>query len=155
MSLHLKGLGAALVLSACLALPALAAMADGARAAADGQVLRERALRFIPLADGREAVVEDRSNRLVKMYERGQNSFLRITIRILQQTRKHHGEDISKPFYLSLRSDDGLTLEDPLTQSHLAIRAFGEAAVAGIAPLLDAPATEVPVLHNLCPRLEC
>lgn len=156
-----------------LLLAALVALVPGAIGATPGQVaagetmwpvaehpqpiLRERALRFVPLADGREAVFDGSSMRLVHMLDsdKDKESFLRVTIRILQVTRQHRGIDTNNPFRLLLTANDGLVLEDPLTQSRLAVRAFGENALAMIAPLLVAPATEMTVMPARCPRLEC
>jgi hypothetical protein len=120
-------------------------------------VLRERALRFVPLADGREAVFEGESTRLVRMIpaDKNQQSFLRVTIRILQVTRQHHKVDTRLPFLLVLRAEDGLVLEDPLTRSALPVRAFGENAYGILAPLLTAPAIEIGAMPTPCPRLEC
>lgn len=123
----------------------------------DGTILRDRALRFVPLADGREAVFEGNSMRLVHMLgaDKNKESFLRVTIRILQVTRQHHGIDTSNPFHLVVRAGQGLVLEDPLTKSSLPIRAFGEHAVSDVSPLLVAPTTEIVVLPPKCSRLEC
>ena len=120
-------------------------------------VLRTRALRFVPLADGREAVFEDNSTRLVHMLpaDKNQQSFLRVTIRILQVTRQHHGVDTRLPFLLEMREGAGLVLEDPPTHSTLPVRAFGLSAVAILAPMLTAPAIEIGSMPATCPRLEC
>jgi hypothetical protein len=165
-------------LTGALALAALAWLAPGAAAQDAGSldpaapqrvsltaprplpgqpVLRERALRFVPLADGREAVLEGTSNRLVHMIpaDKNQQSFLRVTIRILQVTRQHRNVDTRLPFLLVLRAEDGLVLEDPLTHSSLPVRAFGSSALASVAPLLTAPASDIGALPTLCSRLEC
>lgn len=136
----------------------VAAEAGGAgAAAAAAPVLRSRTLRFLALADGREAVLEGEGAGLVHMLpaDKSRESFLRVSVRILQEGRQARHLDLAAPYLLQLRSDDGLVLEDPLTTSRLTIRAFGTAAVAALSPLLTAPALVVGALPARCSRLEC
>lgn len=139
-------------------LPMFGVAAPAADAAVEApRTLRSRALRFVALADGREAVLDAGSGGMVSMLpaDKSQQSFLRVTVRVLQIGRRQRHADIATPFLLSIRSDEGLTLEDPLTNSRLAIRAFGTAAVASLSPLLTAPAVDAGPLPAQCPRLEC
>lgn len=156
----LRGAGSmALPLSTVLSGSALAGSVaqPAAEAAAAPRVLRSRSLRFVALADGREAVLDAEGGGLVSMLpaDKTQQSFLRVTIRVLQEGRRLRHADIGTPFVLAIRSDDGLTLEDPLTHSRLAVRAFGMAAVTSLSPLLTAQAVDVGTLPPQCPRLEC
>ena len=129
-----------------------------ARAAESGAtVLRSRELRFTPLADGREAVLDARTGGLVYMLpaDKNKDSFMRVTIRILKRNRGLRNANPEAPFRLEVNTEEGLTLVDTLSNSRLPIRAFGLSAVASLSPLLTAPAVPVGELPPTCPRPEC
>ena len=115
----------------------------------------ERLLHFVPLDDGREAVLDAQSQGLVRMLDAEENTFLRITVRGLQHYRLTHHLDRAQPFRLWVDRDTGLNLEDPLTHHSMALRAFGVAAVAAAAPLLTTPATPLATLPVRCTRRDC
>ena len=121
------------------------------------EVLRSRELRFLPLVDGREAVLDAASGGLVYTLpaDKNKDSFLRVTIRILKRNRSLRNANPEAPFRLELNREEGLTLVDALSDSRLPIRAFGVAAVASLSPLLTAPAVPVGALPPTCPRPEC
>ncbi len=115
----------------------------------------ERLLQFVPLEDGREAILDGHSLGLVRMLEGDDNTFLRITVRGLQHYRLTHGLDRSQPYRLWVDPQTGLNLEDPLTHRSMALRAFGATAVEKTAPLLTLPATPLATLPVRCTRRDC
>ncbi len=128
----------------------------GALMAAPSQAAAmERLLQFVPLDDGREAVLDAQSLGLVRMFGTEENTFLRITVRGLQHYRLTHHLDREQPFRLWVDRDTGLNLEDPLTHHSMALRAFGVAAVAAAAPLLTNPATPLATPPVRCTRRDC
>lgn len=115
-----------------------------------------RQLRFVPLADGREAVLAADTGGLVRMLaaDKADQSFLRVTVRILMGLRQRRGVAVDAPFTL-VEEDSGLALVDDLTTSHIPLRAFGATTLANIMPLLTAPAAAAAALPPACTRLEC
>lgn len=65
------------------------------------------------------------------------SGFLRGMIRSLGRQRAIAGADLAAPYRLSRRTDGTLTLDDPLTDESIALRAYGPDNRAQMADLLD------------------
>lgn len=117
--------------------------------------VQARLFRYIVLEDGRAALLEAESPKLIHMLQPEENTFLRLTIKSLQHVRKQHQHSLEAPFRLSLRTDGNLMLEDPSMQSELAVRAFGQTAVTNTQKLLFIPSVVLAEVPAACHRLEC
>jgi len=117
--------------------------------------VQSRAFRFLVLEDGRAALMETSGPKLIHMLQPEENTFLRLTIKSLQHVRKQHNQSQEAPFRLSLRKDGNLMLEDPSMHSELAIRAFGQTAMASTLTLLSTPSVVLAEVPATCHRLEC
>jgi len=117
--------------------------------------MQSRTFRFMVLEDGRAALMEPEGTGLIHMLQPEENTFLRLTIKSLQHVRKQHDQSLDAPFRLSLRKDGNLMLEDPSMRSELAIRAFGQTAVASTMTLLSTPSVLLAEVPAVCHRLEC
>lgn len=95
----------------------------------------ERQLRFVDQSDGGIAVLDAGGGRKLAEILPGQDGFTRALMRGLAGERARRGDGLSQdietvPFRLVLWSDGRLTLDDPLTQRHVELEAFGPANMA-------------------------
>ena len=131
------------------------AMAAGARLTGAGRMEPPRGVvdvsRDLRFEDARDGMVLVRSVdsggavREVAVLRPGELMFVRSTLRALARGRRLEGRaDQTTPFRLTRYRDGRLTLDDPSTQQHLELAAYGPTNAAAFGQLLDAaraPAT--------------
>ena len=127
---------------AALALVALAGVAvqraQGGPASSEAAVsLWERRLHFVDRPDGAVAVLDARDRTEVAVF-RGEQGFLRGTLRVLTRERARRGIGPEIPFVLSGHPQGRLTLSDPATGERIHLESFGPGNAAVFAQLRDA-----------------
>jgi len=95
----------------------------------------ERPLRFEDRADGGVAVIDGRDGRVLTVV-RGEQGFVRGTLRALSRERYSRNIGSGPPFLLSARVDGRLTLSDPATGLHIDLESFGPTNMAEFARFL-------------------
>ena len=108
---------------------------NGTSEVPDSTAVAERSLLFDDMADG-SITVHDAANGRVVTVITGQAGFLRATLRGLAQQRIRSHLDETPPFRLTRWADGRLTLDDPVTQRHIELEAFGNTNEAVFADLL-------------------
>jgi putative photosynthetic complex assembly protein len=101
-------------------------------------VIQSVDLRFEERSGGQYAVLDARSNRLLKLIEPGRDGFVRVAVSGLEFDRKARGERSVDPLRLGRAADGGYWLIDPSTGRRLLLEAFGHANLAAFAQILDA-----------------
>jgi putative photosynthetic complex assembly protein len=99
-------------------------------------VLAERFLRFDDAPDGGVTVTDANTGQLVTVL-RGEQGFLRGSLRALTRERFSRGIGAQPPFQLIARTDNRLTLFDPSTGQRIDLESFGPANAGIFARLLD------------------
>ena len=97
----------------------------------------ERTLRFEDRSDGGVAVLDGQSGQLVAVL-RGEQGFVRGTLRALTRERHSRGIGNGPPFTLTAYIDHRLTLLDPATGARIDLDAFGPTNMAEFARFLPA-----------------
>ena len=97
----------------------------------------ERSLRFEDRSDGGVAVVDGKSGELVSVL-RGEQGFVRGTLRALARERHSRGIGNGPSFTLTAYVDHRLTLLDPATGARIDLDAFGPTNMAEFARFLPA-----------------
>jgi putative photosynthetic complex assembly protein len=109
--------------------------------AAPSVAAAERDLRFEDRADGAIVVSNAVDGRVVEVVT-GQSGFLRGTLRGLARARKLAGVGEQAPFHLTAWADGRVTLDDPSTDRHIDLEAFGPTNTAVFARLLTTPVAD-------------
>jgi putative photosynthetic complex assembly protein len=92
-------------------------------------VALERWLRFEDRPDGAVAVIDGKTGELLTQV-RGEQGFLRGTLRALTRERYSRNIGNGPPFVLIARTDARLTLSDPATGQHIDLESFGPTNLA-------------------------
>ena len=116
---------------------AMAGRWNPAPPAPPGPVSATRELRFEDGADGSVIVRLAEDNRTIEVL-RGEQGFLRGTLRGLARTRKAEGIGAEAPFRLTAWTSGRLTLEDPATTRSVDLTVFGAMNATVFARLLTA-----------------
>jgi putative photosynthetic complex assembly protein len=116
------GLGVLLLLS--FAAVALTRLSDKAIREPDAAAVAVRELRFLDTAEGDVAVIDAKSGARVDTM-RGEQGFLRGTLRGLARERKRRDLGPEPAFQLIARADGRLTLADPATGQRIDLESFG------------------------------
>lgn len=114
---------------------------------APARVVEAVEIRVDDEADGSIAIREDRTGRLIATVEKGQDNFIRATLRGFAQSRLREGLTREKPFRLTRFDDGSLELDDTLTGRKVNLGAFGPTnaqAFARMMPAGDTSARAVP-----------
>jgi putative photosynthetic complex assembly protein len=90
----------------------------------DAQATAQRALHFQDRPDGGIAIVDATSGATLETV-RGEQGFLRGTLRAVVRERKLRGLVSDAPLQLISRADGRLTLTDPATGSRIDLESFG------------------------------
>lgn len=90
----------------------------------DAATVAERWLRFEDLPDGGVLVIDARSGTPIETM-RGEQGFLRGSLRGLARERRLHGVGPEAPFVLSARADGRASLSDPATGARIDLESFG------------------------------
>lgn len=101
----------------------------------DAEPVATRLLRFEDRPDGSIAVIDGVSGRLLEQV-RGEQGFLRGSLRALTRERRMREVGPLPPFALTARADGRLTLMDPSTGARLDLESFGPTNAAVFARLL-------------------
>lgn len=101
----------------------------------DAKLVAERDLRFFDRDDGAVVVSSGRDGHEVAVFK-GEQGFLRGTMRGFVRTRHLDGIGPEPVFRLARWSDGRLTLDDPSTGQHVELLAFGPTNAGVFAPLL-------------------
>lgn len=101
----------------------------------DAPPVASRLLRFEDGPDGSVRVIDAATGALATRFD-GEQGFLRGALRALARDRKKRGGGPEQPFELVLRSDNRLTLSDPVTGHRLDLESFGPANAGVFAGLL-------------------
>lgn len=99
-------------------------------------VVAERFLRFDDMADGGVSVVDGSTGQLVTVLH-GEQGFVRGSLRALTRERHARGIGAGPPFQLIARTDNRLTLFDPVTGQRIDLESFGPTNAGVFARLLD------------------
>lgn len=102
-----------------------------------GRALQTLDLRAEPQLGGRLAIVDARSGDVLRMFEAGEDGFMRTSLRILAQQRRGAAQDAGIPFRLTRWEDGSLSLLDPITGIRYELDAFGPDNSGAYASLLD------------------
>ena len=100
-----------------------------------GPVVASRALRFVDV-DGGVGVVDALDGREIERIGRGEDGFIRSVMRGFAGERKGRGLDAAVPFAIVLHEDGSLWLDDPATDRHVVLSAFGTDNAGAFARLL-------------------
>lgn len=103
---------------------------------ADAPPVVSRSLRFEDGPDGSVRVIDASTGALAATFT-GEQGFLRGALRALARDRKRMGGGPEQPFELVLRSDNRLTLIDPVTGQRLDLESFGPTNAGLFAGLLN------------------
>ncbi len=126
---------AALIITAML-LGGIGSMAGlGRPQPMEGTPVVERHLRFTDEADGSVAVWE--ASTIVHRVARGEENFIRGSMRSMASSRAQLGLGNEAPFTLAQWPDGRLTLDDPQTGVRIELNAFGQTNRAAYARLLE------------------
>jgi putative photosynthetic complex assembly protein len=98
-------------------------------------VALERSLRFEDRPDGAVAVIDGNTGALLTMV-RGEQGFVRGTLRALTRERYSRNIGSGPPFLLIARTNGRLTLSDPATGEHIDLESFGPTNMAEFARFL-------------------
>jgi putative photosynthetic complex assembly protein len=99
-------------------------------------VVTERFLRFDDMADGGVSVVDGSTGQVVTVLH-GEQGFVRGSLRALTRERHARGIGSGPPFQLIARTDNRLTLFDPVTGQRIDLESFGPTNAGVFARLLD------------------
>jgi putative photosynthetic complex assembly protein len=99
-------------------------------------VTAERLLRFEDAPDGGVAVTDGSTGQPITVL-RGELGFVRGSLRALTRERFSRGIGAEPPFKLIARTDNRLTLFDPVTGQRIDLESFGPANAGTFARLLD------------------
>jgi len=91
--------------------------------------IAERSLRFEDSMDRGVAVIDAQSGELVTVL-RGEQGFVRGTLRALARERHSRGIDNGPPFTLTAYIDQRMTLLDPSTGARIDLESFGPTNMA-------------------------
>jgi putative photosynthetic complex assembly protein len=91
---------------------------------ADAPALAQRTLRFTDLPDGGIRIADGASGRTLDVL-RGEQGFLRGTLRALVRERRQRGLTEQGALLLAARADGRLVLADPATGAHIDLQSFG------------------------------
>ncbi len=92
--------------------------------------------------------VSGNTETIIEVVESGNDGFLRSVMRGLARARRAEGVGADVPFQLSQRADGALFLEDPATDRHIYLRAFGVTNEQAFARLLTAQPEEALLADN-------
>jgi len=101
--------------------------------------IAERTLRFEDRSDGGVAVLDGKNGELVAVL-RGEQGFVRGTLRALTRERHSRGIGNGPPFTLTAYNDNRMSLFDPMTGARIDLEAFGPTNMGEFARFL-APKT--------------
>jgi putative photosynthetic complex assembly protein len=87
-------------------------------------ITAERSLRFEDQPDGGVSVIDGNTGQLLSVM-RGEQGFLRGTVRALARDRRSRQIGSELPFQLIARTDGRLALYDPLTDHRVDLESFG------------------------------
>jgi len=90
----------------------------------DAPVVWERSLTFVDTPDGNISARDYFDSKEVALF-RGEQGFLRGTLRALARERKMRGIGSEAPFVVLAHSDGRLTLTDPSTAQRIDLESFG------------------------------
>jgi putative photosynthetic complex assembly protein len=133
-------LGAAGVLGLCVAAVATLRLAGFSPRQPDARAIDERQLRFADRADGGIDVIDAEGGAVIDRV-RGEQGFLRGTLRGLARERRRRGLGADVPLLLVARADGRLTLADPATGQRIDLESFGPTNAAVYARWLDRSST--------------
>lgn len=98
-------------------------------------ITAERSLRFVDRTDGGISVIDGNTGQLLTVM-RGEQGFLRGTVRALARDRRSYQIGSELPFQLIARTDGRLALYDSLTGHRVDLESFGPDNAAVFAPFL-------------------
>lgn len=134
-------IGAAVLIASTICIAAVARLAHLTSAwTPQDTPVAARSLNFNDGQDGSVEVVDSRTHGVVQRLAPGTNGFLRAIMRSLTRERRAAGIGSQTPFLLQLRSSGRVTLDDPATDRHVELNAFGHTNAQIFANLLgDSP----------------
>jgi putative photosynthetic complex assembly protein len=141
-------LAAAGVIGLALSAAALGRLTGPVATAPPSTVVQSALLRFDDRPDGSVAILDPARNTQVAVALPGTNGFLRATLRGLARERRSEDIGAHAPFRLTRWADGRLTLDDPTTQRHVELEAFGITNMEAFARLL-ATASQAPAQHAM------
>ena len=98
--------------------------------------IAQRNVRLDERADGSVAIVDAATATVLTESGIGGGSFAVEVLRNMQRNRARKGADGSAPFFVALKSDGRLVVEDPETPQQVELRAFGERQTEAFADML-------------------
>ncbi len=108
-----------------------------------GETLAMRELRFIDGSDGSVLVFDANGGGQVAKFAPGDDGFARVVLRSLARERIRMNVGSEPPFRLTQRTDQRMTLEDPVTGQRVHLGAFGPANAAVFQRLMNEQRSEV------------
>lgn len=106
-----------------------------------GAIAGQVQLRFEDRPDGTVAVIDAANDQQLAILARGEDGFIRTTMRGLARARTQAGIGPSVPFVLTRHVDGDLTLADPAMHQVIHLRAFGPTNEQAFGRLLAAGAS--------------
>jgi len=98
-------------------------------------ITAERSLRFVDRPDRGISIIDGTTGELLTVM-RGEQGFLRGTVRALARDRRSYQIGAELPFQLIARTDGRLALYDPLTSHRVDLESFGPDNAAVFAQFL-------------------
>ena len=96
----------------------------------------QREVKLDERPDGSVAIVDAGNDAVLTESGIDEGSFAVEVLRNMQRNRARKGADGSAPFYVALKSDGRLVVEDPETPQQVELRAFGERQTNAFAEML-------------------
>lgn len=88
-------------------------------------VVQSQAFRFVPVGEGGLDVRLMPDDRSLTIVDGNLSSFLQGMVRSLSRQRQVDQADLGAPFHVTFWSDGRLTLDDPATNTSIALQAYG------------------------------
>ncbi|MEL7488047.1 MAG: photosynthetic complex assembly protein PuhC [Pseudomonadota bacterium] len=137
----LIAIGGMMAFAVCSAIIA-GATGFGAVETAAPTVLEETRLKISDRADGAVIIADYDHDGRVRVFEPKSGGFIRVALRGLAHSRQSVGAGSEAPFILKSTADQGLILEDPVTDQRISLRAFGKDNARAFEQFFDAEQAE-------------
>ncbi|MEL6783461.1 MAG: photosynthetic complex assembly protein PuhC [Pseudomonadota bacterium] len=94
-----------------------------------GEVVESRSLFFRDASNGRIAVYDGQTRRIIIRFEKGEGAFVRQSMRALNHTRRVSKKEMGNAFTLARTDKNIMLLSDPTTGERIKLNAFGSVAL--------------------------
>ena len=110
--------------------------------------IAQRNVKLDERLDGSVAIVDAGNDAVLTESGIGEGSFAVEVLRNMQRNRARKGADGSAPFYVALKANGRLVVEDPETPQQVELRAFGERQTKAFAEMLPASTVKAALVEH-------